>query len=65
MDEHPQEPAEATSGSRRAVRVVIGVVVAIVVVYVLFTVVFPWVQEYQDDPTLEGAWVSTASLILR
>lgn len=33
----------------------LGVIAAVVVVYLLFTVVFPWFQEYQDDPTLEPA----------
>jgi hypothetical protein len=38
----------------------VGVAGIAVVVYLLFTVVFPWFQEYQDDPTLEGSAATVA-----
>lgn len=54
MTTPPDEPPPPRR-SRRTLRLLLGLAVAAVVVFVLFTVVFPWFQEYTDDPTLEGA----------
>lgn len=48
-------------GTRRWLRVSLWVVLAIIVVALLFTVVFPWVEGLQDDPTLGSAWVEARS----
>ncbi|HEX9889746.1 MAG TPA: hypothetical protein VGA69_09730 [Nitriliruptorales bacterium] len=53
-DPAPDQPP-ARSGRSRTVRFVLVVLAAVIVLYLLFAVVFPWFQEYQDDPTLEGA----------
>lgn len=50
-----QRPARGS----RAVRVVVLAVLALAVVYLLFTVVFPWVEQRMQDPTL-GAQIPLA-----
>lgn len=67
MDGPPPEgtdPGSARPPSRssrsRLLRALVGVAGIAVVVYLLFTVVFPWFQEYQDDPTLEGSAATVA-----
>ena len=69
MEGTPPEPDPAPpprrGGPSRAVRILLGVVAAAVVIYVLVTVVFPWFQEYQDDPTLEGAPSPVVAAALR
>lgn len=36
----------------RAVRIAIIAVVGVLVLWLLFTVVFPWVEQRMEDPTL-------------
>lgn len=43
---------EAPSTGRRVAKALVITVLVIVVLVVLFTVVFPWVETLQDDPTL-------------
>ncbi len=36
----------------RVVRIVVAVIAAVAILWVLFTVVFPWVEQRMEDPTL-------------
>lgn len=58
-----QPDTPPTRGGNRGVRIAVGIVLALLVVVLLFQVVFPWFQEYQDDPTLEGAAVPTVAVV--
>lgn len=55
MSTPPDRPPTPPRRGRRGLRILLGLVVAVVIVFLLFTVVFPWFQEYTDDPTLEAA----------
>lgn len=45
----------------RGLRIAVAVVLALVVLWLLFTIVFPWVEQRMEDPTL--GTVSTVARI--
>lgn len=56
--------SEQRSGGRlpRTVRILLLIVLALGVLWLLFTVIFPWVEQRMNDPTLEGAIPAVVAL---
>lgn len=43
---------ERRSGGGRALKVALAILVALAAIWLLFTIVFPWVEQRMEDPTL-------------